>query len=101
MKEDRQIIEILIKILHKDQNTNVKIATIDVLLRFPQNKLIRENLLIALDKEKTPLVQIKLIKSLSFLREKRAQKSLKKIINNQQTFPIVKNNATLAINHLN
>jgi len=99
-KEDGQIINTLIKILHTDSNVNVKIATIDALLKFPTNEKIRKNLLIALEKEKQPLVQIKLIKSVSFLREKRAQKSLKKIIENKQTFPIVKSNATLAMNQL-
>ena len=98
--EDSRIINALLTILHKDANTNVKIATIDALLKFPTNEKIRTGLIAALEEETIPLVQIKLIKSLSFLRENRAQKPLEKIINNKQTFPIVKNNATLAINQL-
>lgn len=96
-KEDAKIIEKLIDILHKDANANVKIATIDALLKFPSNEKIRKSFINVLDKEETPLVQIKLIKAVSFLRENRAQKPLEKIINNKQTFPIVKNNATLAM----
>lgn len=96
-KEDNKIIETLLSILHKDKNTNVKIATIDALLKFPKNESIRKNFIKALEKEDVPLVQIKLIKAVSFLRENRAQKSLEKIINSEQTFPIVKNNATLAM----
>lgn len=96
-KEDDQIIEMLVKILHEDSNANVKIATIDALLKFPQNENIRKNLIIAIGKEKTPLVQIKLIKSLSILRENRAQKPLKKLIENENTLPIVANNASLAM----
>ena len=99
-KEDSKIINTLIKILHNDANANVKIATIDALLKFPSNDNVRTNLIIALEKEKTPLVQIKIIKSLSFLREHRAQKTLEEIINNNETFPIVKSNAALAINQL-
>jgi hypothetical protein len=99
-KEDDQIISTLIKILHDDKNANVKIATIDALLKFPQNEKIRKNLISAIEKEKLPLVQIKLIKSLSFLREHRAQKPLEEIINNEQTFPIVKSNAALAMANL-
>ncbi len=99
-KEDVNIIDTLIKILHKDANANVKIATIDALLKFPTNEKIRTNLIKAIENEKLPLVQIKLIKSLSFLRENRAQKPLEKIINNEQTYPIVKNNATLAMANL-
>ncbi|WP_347174501.1 HEAT repeat domain-containing protein [Polaribacter uvawellassae] len=99
-KEDSKIINTLIKILHNDANANVKIATIDALLKFPSNDNVRTNLITALEKEKTPLVQIKIIKSLSFLREHRAQKTLEEIINNEEIFPIVKSNATLAINQL-
>jgi len=99
-KEDSKIINTLLKILHEDANANVKIATIEALLKFPANETIRENLITALENETIPLVQIKLIKTVSFLRENRAQKPLEKIINNKQTFPIVKNNATLAMNQL-
>mgnify|MGYP006000539583 FL=1 len=90
----------MIKILHEDANVNVKIATIDALLKYPTNEKIRTSLVSALEKEKTPLVQIKIIKSLGFLKENRAQKPLENIINNKQTYPIVKNNATLAMNQL-
>jgi hypothetical protein len=99
-KEDNQIIETLIKILHNDTNDNVKIATIEALLKFPENEGIRTNLIDALGEETSPLVQIKLIKSLSFLRENRAQKPLKKIIENEQNIPIVVSNATIAMNSL-
>ncbi len=96
-KEDEKIIDTLIKILHEDSNGNVKIATIDALLKFPSNEKIRKSLIAAVEKEKTPLVQIKLIKSLSYLREHRAQKPLENIINDEETYPIVKSNAALAM----
>lgn len=99
-KEDNQIIRLLIKTLLEDENGNVKIATIDALMKFPQNEEIRKALIKALGQEKLPLVQIKLINSLSTLREQRAQKPLEDIINNEETFPIVKNNATLAMSNL-
>ena len=96
-KEDQQIIAVLIDILHNDSNVNVKIATIDVLLKYPENNTIRENILLALEKEKEPMVQIKLIKSISVLRETRAQIHLENLIENNETLPIVKNNAQLAM----
>ena len=99
-KEDEKIIEVLIKTLLNDTNSNVKIATVDALLKFPQNETIRLALIEAKEKEKQPLVQIKLINSLSILREQRAQKPLEKIMNNKETFEIVKSNATLAMANL-
>ena len=100
IEEDSRIINTLVKILHDDANANVKIATIDALLKYPTNEKIRTSLITALEKEETPLVQIKIIKSLSFLKENRAQKPLEKLINNKQTFPIVKSNASLAMAQL-
>lgn len=99
-KEDQEIIKVLIKTLLEDKSNNVKIATIDALLKFPQNEEIRKSFVKAIGQEKEPLVQIKLINSLSILREQRAKKPLEKIINNKETFPIVKNNASLAMANL-
>jgi hypothetical protein len=96
-KEDNQIINRLIEIIHNDENANVKIATIDALLKFPSNEIIRKNLIKGLENENKPLVQIKLIKALDILRENRARKPLEDIINNEQTYPIVKNNSALAM----
>ena len=96
-KEDEEIINVLIKTLLYDENTNVKIATIDALLQFPQNEKIRKSLILALSNEKTPLVQMKLINSMSILREQRAKKPLEEIIKDDKTYDIVKNKATIAM----
>ncbi|GAB7256819.1 HEAT repeat domain-containing protein [Polaribacter sp. OB-PA-B3] len=96
-KEDKIIIDKLINILVNDKNVNVRIASIDALLMFPSNEKIRQNLIAALGRDESPLVQIKLIKAVSLLRENRAKEPLKKLINNNETFPIVKSNATLAM----
>ena len=61
-QEDIHIIETLIALLHNDTNVNVKIAAIDALLKYPENRSIRSNLIKALENEKQPMVQIKLIK---------------------------------------
>ena len=100
-EEDQEILDVLITTLLNDENTNVKIATIEALLQFPQNDKIRTSLIKALEKETTPLVQIRLIEAMSTLRENRAQKPLKKIIENKSTFDVVKNKAYLAMADLN
>lgn len=100
-KEDSQIIDVLINTVLNDKNANVRIATIDALLKFPQNSKVRTAFIEAIKTETEPLVQIKLINSVTILRDKRAQEPLKEIINNNETFPIVKNNAALAMANLN
>lgn len=99
-KEDEQIIEVLTKTLLNDANANVKIATIDALIAFPENEMIRQTLIQALGQETKPAVQIRLIKAITTLREQRAQEPLEEIINDEKTFDIVKNNATLAMTNL-
>lgn len=100
-KEDNEIIDVLIETLLTDTNANVKIATIEALAKFPNNEKMRMSLVEALKKEKQPLVQIKLINTLSALRETRAKEPLEDIINNQNSFDIVKSNANLAMANLN
>ena len=99
-KEDQLIIDVMIKKLLNDNNPNVKIAIIDALLEFPRNEIVRKSMIEALRQEVHPNVQIKLIKALSTLREERAKEPLKEIIQDENTFDIVKNNATLAMANL-
>ncbi len=99
-KEDDQLLKRLFELLHNDSNNNVKIATIDALTKFTDNEEIRIQLIKALENEKEPLVQIKLIQSLTVLREQRAKKPLKQIIEDKESFPVVRGNASLAINKL-
>jgi HEAT repeat protein len=96
-REDERIIQTLMNLLHTDSNVNVKIAAIDALLKYADDQIIRDGLIEALETEDQPLVQIKLIKTLSLLREHRAQESFERLLNDQEIMPLVKNNVTLAL----
>ena len=74
---------------------------IDALLKFPDNPLVRDHIIEALANEKEPLVQLKLIKSVTILREQRAKASLQKIIENNESLPLVKGNASVTLAMLN
>ena len=74
---------------------------IDALLKFPDNQLVRSNLINALGEEKEPLVQLKLIKSVVILREQRAKEPLQEIIANKESLPLVKGNASASLALLN
>ncbi|MFV0530864.1 MAG: HEAT repeat domain-containing protein [Flavobacteriales bacterium] len=98
--EDDQFIDKLIELLYKDENNNVKIATIDALKAFPDNEKVRKALIKALEKEEEPIIQIELIKAISELREKRAKPSLQKVINDRKTIDYVKESALYTYNQL-
>jgi len=99
-KEDDRLLEALFVLIHDDGNNNVKIAAIDALVKFDNNEQVRIELIAALEKEREPLVQIKLIQSLSLLREQRASEPLQRIIDDELSLPAVKGNASLAITKL-
>jgi hypothetical protein len=92
-KEDEKILNAFFKILKEDSDTNSKLAVIDALMAFPDNQRVRDNIIEALAKEKEPLVQLKLIKSVTILREQRAKAPLEEIINDTESLPLVKGNA--------
>ncbi|WP_298900008.1 HEAT repeat domain-containing protein [uncultured Psychroserpens sp.] len=100
-KEDEKILKAYFKILHDDSDANSKSAVIDALLKFPNNALVRNELIEALGNEKEPLVQLKLIKSVAKLREQRAKAPLKKIIEDEESLPLVKGNASALLAMLN
>lgn len=100
-EEDEKILNAFFKILKDESDSNSKIAVIDALLKFPNNQTIRTHLIDALENEKEPLVQLKLIKSVSILREQRAKEPLQKIIENKESLPLVKGNASASLAMLN
>ncbi|RNC86838.1 MAG: HEAT repeat domain-containing protein [Winogradskyella sp.] len=100
-KEDEKILNAFFKILKEDSDSNSKIAVIDALLKFPDNQTVRNTLIDALGNEKEPLVQLKLIKSVAILREQRAKPNLEGIIEDKESLPIVKGNASALLAMLN
>ncbi len=100
-KEDEKILNAFFKILKDDSDANSKIAVIDALLKFPDNVSVRNNLIDALGTEKEPLVQLKLIKSVAILREQRAKAPLQKIMDDKESLPLVKGNASALLAMLN
>jgi len=100
-KEDEKILNAFFKILREDSDVNSKIAVIDALLKFPNNQMVRANLINALGNEKEPLVQLKLIESVAILRENRAKSNLQEIIENEESLPLVKGNASALLAMLN
>ena len=100
-KEDKAVLQVLFKLLLHDKNNNVRIATIEALAKYTNNESVRLKLIEALNNETEPLVQIKLIQSLSMLREQRIKKSLQQLIDDKDTYPEVKGNASLAMIEIN
>lgn len=89
-RADAQVIDVLIKTLNEDANTNVRLAAIEALSRFNQSQTVREALVRTLNRQSDPILQLLVIESLVSMREKRALPQLQTLLENAQTNLIVK-----------
>lgn len=78
-KPDDEIVEVLVKTLNTDPNTNVRLAALDALSKFNEEEGVRKSLVESLGIQKDPLVQIALIQFLVVIKEKSALKQLEKV----------------------
>lgn len=96
-KPDDEIVEALVTILNTDSNTNVRLAAVDALSRFIDQRDVRHALIESLLIQKDPVVQLTLIQLLVQVKEKDAVKPLNQIIEDEQSLPAVKDEAHAGI----
>ena len=93
-------IEALIRTLNEDPNVNVRLAAVDALYLFRNNRAVKESLVLSLAKQESPLVQVALIDLLVEIRERRAAEALKSLIGNEKLNPEVKQHAELGLQQI-
>ena len=92
-KADDKIVEVLVKTLNEDPNTNVRLAALEALSRFHQERNVREKLIESLGKQKDPVIQIALIQLMVKMKEKGVVDDLQKIVDDVKTMKAVKDEA--------
>ncbi|NBA87869.1 hypothetical protein GVN16_19020 [Emticicia sp. CRIBPO] len=98
---DKEVLESLINTLNSDSNTNVRTAAAEALSHFGNKKVARDALIQALGSQKDPALQIVIIDILANLGEKRAVKSINKLLQNSDTEDFVKRKAKESMDILN
>ena len=83
----------LLNSLNNDKNVNVRLATLGTLSRYSYNEEIRTELLKAFDRESEPLVQINMINLMVLLNEKSSAERLQKLVEDEQTTEMVREQA--------
>lgn len=78
---DDQIIKSLTTTLNNDPNDNVRLASLDALVEYADNPEVREELILAISKQSSPLVLLRLAEVMSALQEKRAASEFKELLN--------------------
>lgn len=91
---DNEILEVLIKTMNSDESENVRIAAIDALEGFLQNEIVKKAFVKTLLESKDDFIQIKLIRTLAEVKDKKLLPFFNKIIEDKGTSRYLKTEAT-------
>jgi HEAT repeat protein len=94
------ILQKLLYILDNDPNVNVRLSAVDALYLYHSQPIVREGLAQSLSKQTSPLVQVALIDLIVQMRERQAVEALKRLIQEEELQPEVRNRAEQSIQQL-
>jgi hypothetical protein len=97
---DPAVRDALVRTLASDQNPNVRLAAAEALGRFPESEEVRQALVSALESEPDAMLQITLIQLLVNMEEKRAARSIERLLHRESTPEVVRNLARKGLSAL-
>ncbi|WP_342644965.1 HEAT repeat domain-containing protein [Mucilaginibacter sp. CSA2-8R] len=89
----RDVVDVLVKTLNSDPNSNVRLAAMDGLAKFYRENYVRKQLVSSLKKQQDPVVQIALISLLTKMRESAILNQLETLVKQDSTIDAVKESA--------
>lgn len=92
-KPDDEIVNVLVKTLNFDPNTNVRLAALEALGKFSSDKDVRKALIESLSTQKDPVIQIALIQQMVKMKEKTVLKQLERMTKDSKNMKAVKDEA--------
>jgi hypothetical protein len=93
-------LEALLYTLNNDKNVNVRLAAVDALYLFYDSPGVKEGLLLSLEKQPSPLVQVALIDLIVNMRERQAVDALRLLLEDEMLNPDVKEYAERGLQQL-
>lgn len=97
VQPNQEIIESLIKTLKTDESPNVRLASAEALKKFSSNKVVRAELVKAMETQDDPILQIALINLMVEIEEKSAVKQLRKWSESVEINEVVRKQADLGL----
>lgn len=94
------LLKTLLAILDDDPNVSVRLSAVDALYLFADREEVRAAITASLSRQTSPLVQIALIDLMVALKEKRAAAALKKLVDDGQVIPEVRQRAQSGISQI-
>lgn len=96
-KPDETIVIALANRLLNDENDNVRLNAFEALSKFTASETVKTAFIEALKIEKNPSIQIAIIQALVQIQEKKAAAPMKKLLEQEDTQPFVKNEIKLGL----
>lgn len=85
-----EVIEALMTILNEDPNVNVRLATLEALVKFSGEPRVREGLVMSIVEQKSPLVQSAMVDVMLKLQEKKSVQALQQLLKSKDLNQSVK-----------
>ncbi len=79
---DERIIESLIGALNNDNNDNVRLLSLEALIKYSDNPSVREGLIESIPNQTSPMIQLRLAEVMVALDEKKAASEFQKVLMN-------------------
>ena len=95
-----KVIEALFTTLNEDPNVNVRLATLEALVRLSDEPQVREGLVRSINLQDSPMMQLALADAMVKLQEKRSVKSLQMLLDKKNLNNMVKLNIEKSIQKL-
>jgi hypothetical protein len=80
-----KVTDALFKTMNRDDNVNVRLAALEALKPYAKQSSVREQLIVSIGKQDSPLVQVALAEFMATIQEKKSVKELQKLLENQNT----------------
>ncbi len=97
---DLKVIRALFTTLNEDSNVNVRLATLDALVKLADKPKVREGLVRSIDLQESPLMQTAIADVMVKLQEKSSIRPLQKLLNKKDLNEMVKFNIEKSIQRL-
>jgi hypothetical protein len=97
---DLKVIDALFTTLNEDPNVNVRLATLEALVKLSNEPRVRESLVRSIDLQESPIMQSAIADAMVKLQEKSSVKSLQKLLSKKNLNPMVKINIEKSVKKL-
>lgn len=87
---DAKVLDALFNSLNNDPNVNVRLAAVEALKKHTDNPQVRERLILSINQQESPMVQVALADLMQALQERNAVPQLRQLLQDEKTNELVK-----------